>query len=142
MRIDARTAAILRDIAAHEPVSMIVAGGCMRPCLETGDRIRVRGGRIYWPGDVVAFHREDGRLLVHRVLGYFPGRRGWSIVAKGDGLSREDEPVARRAVIGRVVDHRGRPAAVGASRRCRSLLQLLRVALRRSLGPWRSATSS
>lgn len=133
---------MLRDIAAAETLNLVVSGDCMRPLLESGDRIRVRGGRIYWPGDVVAFRRADGRLLVHRILGYAPSRSGWSVFAKGDHLSREDEPVARDAVIGRVVDGGGRPIEIGAARRWRSTLEFLRILLRRSLGTWLSATSS
>ena len=142
MRINTRTAALLRDIAAAETLSLVVSGDCMRPLLESGDLIRVRGGRIYWPGDVVAFRRADGCLLVHRILGCAPSRRGWSVFAKGDNLSREDEPVARDAVIGRVIDRGGRPTEVGVLRRSRSILEFLRILLRRSVQTWVSATSS
>jgi hypothetical protein len=142
MRVDLQTAALLRDIAAVEPLSLVVSGDCMEPLLESGDRIRVRARRVYWPGDVVAFRRADGRLLVHRVLGYAPGLHGWSVFAKGDNLSREDEPVARDAVIGRLIDRGGRATHVGSARRWRSMLEFLRMLLRRSLRTWVSATSS
>ncbi len=141
MRINARTAALLRDIAASETLSLVVSGDCMRPLLESGDRIRVRGRRLYWPGDVVAFRRADGRILVHRVLGYVPGRHGGSVFAKGDHLSREDEPVTRDAVIGRLVESGGRATDVSWARRSRSVLEFLRILLRRSLQTWASATS-
>ena len=97
---------------------------------------------MYLPGDIVAFRREDDRLLVHRVLGYTLSGHGLRILTKGDRLSREDEPVTLQSIVGRVVSRRGRPLRHAAPQRWHSLLGYFRVLLRRSLAPWLSATSS
>lgn len=143
MNLTAQTASALRALAAEAPIDLFVSGTCMSPYLRSGDRIRVTPAPFYWPGDVVAFHRDDDRLLVHRVLGYTLGRDGVRLLAKGDGLSREDEPVPLERVIGRVLDSpRHRPSLTFSRERWRSLAAYLRVLVRRSLAPWRSATAS
>lgn len=142
MSISLQTTAVLRELAASEPVSLTVNGSCMRPTLADGDRIRVRSTRCYLPGDLLAFRRSDGRLLVHRLLGYTIGRRGLRILASGDRLSREDEPVALTQVVGRVIAIGHHRTSVQWVARLRAVLDYLRVTLRRSVRSWVSATSS
>lgn len=129
-------------MAGDEPLELVVAGHCMSPALECGDRIRVARKRAYLPGDVVAFRRGDDRLLVHRVLGYTLSRQGLRLVAKGDHLAREDEPVLLASVVGRVVASRGIALRTPLSLRAGSLLRFLGALARRSIRPWVSATSS
>jgi hypothetical protein len=138
----ATTTAALRAFAASEPLELRVVGGCMRPLLPDGGRIAVRRRRLYLPGDVVAFRRGDGRLLVHRVLGFTLARDGAAMVAQGDRLSRADAPVGLDQVIGRVMACDGRPVQVSVRQRLRSGLRFLRAALGRSTTPWPSATRS
>ena len=135
MRIRAQIASTLRALAAEAPLEMVVSGNCMEPCLAGGDRIRVSAQRFYLPGDIVAFRREDSRLLVHRVLGYTLSHRGLRLMAKGDRLSREDEPVALNGVLGRVVARRGQALDSSMSTRLSSLSKFLRVFVRRSIRP-------
>ncbi len=75
----------------------------MEPVLRDGDRVTVSRRRRYAPGDIVAFQRAGGELVAHRVLGYCPTRSGWKLMARGDRLSREDEPVTLDRVVGQVV---------------------------------------
>lgn len=141
MTSHARATAALRAFAATEPVELTVAGHCMEPLIPHGARITIRR-RAYLPGDVVAFRRADGRLLVHRVLGFYVGRRGATVVAQGDRLSREDEPVPLDRVLGRVLACDGRPLAVTTAQRLRSARRFARALLRRSARRWLSATAS
>ncbi len=141
--MEARTAAALRALASWEPLDLIVGGDCMSPLIRSGERVRVLGARVYLPGDIIAFRRRDGRLLVHRVLGYTWHRtRGLEVMAKGDHLSREDDPVGLDSVLGRVVDCENGELATPARQRCRSAVEYLRTILRRSARTWTSATSS
>jgi hypothetical protein len=134
--------AALRSFAATEPLDLVVNGHCMRPSMPHGSRVSVRQRRIYLPGDVVAFRRADGRLLVHRLLGLTLGRRGAWLITQGDHLSREDDPVTLDQVIGRVVACDGSATPVSPQQRLRSLARYLRATLRRSYRAWASAPSS
>jgi nickel-type superoxide dismutase maturation protease len=76
----------------------------MSPLLIPGDRLVVWRAGSYRPGDVVAAHGPDGRLLVKRVVGADQA----GLVLVGDNLdystdSRHFGPVPLEAVIGRVV---------------------------------------
>jgi len=91
-----------------------------------GERVTVTPARCYWPGDVVAFQTAQGRIAVHRLLGYrlVAGRLAW--VTRGDRCASPDPPPGRERWLGR--------AAVPptALERARALLALL------GLG-WRAA---
>lgn len=93
----------LERFARDEPIEMVVRGDSMVPALRRGDSVRVRARRLYWPGDIVAFRGDDGRLWMHRLVGYRFGRGGLCVVTRGDALGGFDSPVPRRRVIGRVV---------------------------------------
>lgn len=92
----------LRGLAREGPVEVVVRGGCMAPGIADGGRVRVAAARLYLPGDVVVFRAADGRLLVHRLLGYRPWGRGLALVTRGDACPVHDAPVPRAAVLGRV----------------------------------------
>jgi signal peptidase I len=116
----------LRGLAREGPVEVTVRGGCMAPRIADGDRVRVAAARLYLPGDVVVFRAADGRLLVHRLLGYRPWGRGLALVTRGDSCPAHDAPVPRAAVLGRVAD-----AAPTIPARLRALWRFLGLALRR-----------
>jgi hypothetical protein len=50
----------------------------------------------------MAFRRRSA-IVVHRVVQMLDGPSGRHFVTRGDGLSAADEPVARTALLGRVV---------------------------------------
>lgn len=93
----------VRELAAEEPVGLVVRGRSMLPLIEDGARVEISASGRYLPGDVIAFRRDDGQLSVHRVLGYRPGRGGWRIVTRGDAAGALDPPVDRQRVVGKVV---------------------------------------
>lgn len=126
----------VRELAREGPVCVTVRGSCMAPVHGDGERVEVAPARFYWPGDVVAFAGPDGRLRLHRLLGYRPvvlgGSGGIHAVTRGDACPDPDPPVPVSRLVGRV------PGPVPLAVRLRSaaalagiLLKALRAAARR-----------
>src|SRR5260370_42202504 len=86
----ARVAAALREMARGRPLAVTVRGECMAPRLRDGDRVAVAPARRYWPGDIVAFHTPQGRLALHRLLGYRLAAGRLACVTRGDRCSLPD----------------------------------------------------
>jgi len=127
--------ALLREGAGRGEVRIRVQGSCMSPGIEPGDVVAVRRARWLWPGDVVVFLAADGRLTVHRALGYRPGRK-WHLLTQADRAAGPDRAVPLERVVGRVVSpshasfaDRVRAAGLYAAR---ALAALRRRALDRS----------
>jgi hypothetical protein len=93
----------VRELAGERPLAATVRGGSMAPLLADGDRVELAPARWPLPGDVVAFQAGDGRLVVHRLLGYRWAAGGLACVTQGDASPRPDPPVARARLLGRVV---------------------------------------
>jgi hypothetical protein len=119
----------LRDLAREHPVEVTVRGGCMAPLLSEGERVAVAPARLYWPGDVVVFQAADGRLLVHRLLGWRPWSGALACVTRGDGCPCHDARVPRARLLGRVIaPERARPRP---AERLRALAAFCLLAARR-----------
>lgn len=122
------TLAALRALAQEHPVEVTVRGGCMAPLVADGERVAVAPARRYWPGDVVVFQAADGRLLVHRLLGFRRLAGALACVTRGDGCPCPDAPVPLTRLLGRVVaPDRARAAPAD---RLRAVLGFLRLGLR------------
>lgn len=122
-RLDAARAA-----ARSGPLTLTVRGVSMAPLLADGERVQVARAAVYWPGDLVAFAAADGRLLIHRLLGYRPWAGGLAAVTRGDACPGPDAPVPLPRLIGRVV---GRPDLAPPAARVRALCGFLGLAARR-----------
>jgi Peptidase S24-like len=119
-----RVAAALRELARELPLAVTVRGECMAPRLRDGDRVAVAPARRYWPGDIVAFHTPQGRLALHRLLGYRLAAGRLACVTQGDRCSLPDPPLAPERLLGRAAV---RPTA---RERASAALALFALALR------------
>lgn len=127
-----RLPAALRQMAGERPLALVVRGDCMAPRLCDGDRVEVAPARLYWPGDIVAFQTPQGRLAVHRLLGYRLLRGRLACITRGDREPAADTPVPPSRLLGRALaptHPRERARAVMA------FLALALAALRRRLAP-------
>jgi hypothetical protein len=93
---------VLKNFIQEGPLTVVVDGDCMQQTIASGSRLRLEGGRRYWPGDVIAFKRGDGNVVSHRFLGYAPGRTGWRVITRAENTSQVDVPVPVREVLGKV----------------------------------------
>ncbi len=128
----------LQALGRHQPLWLAVNGHCMSPRLRHGDRVAVLPAPWYWPGDVLALRAWDGRLLVHRLLGWRwrAGRLEW--VTAADNGPGNDVPVGRDQILGRVLATR--PARdllpVAPRDRLRAVARLTRLAAGRLTARW------
>jgi hypothetical protein len=121
---DSRLAAGLRELARELPLAVTVRGDCMAPRLRDGDRVAVAPAARYWPGDIVAFRTREGRLALHRLLGYRLRSGRLACVTRGDRCDLPDAPLAPERLVGRAAV-RPTPAE-----RARAVLAWLALALR------------
>jgi len=128
----------LRALAAEAPLALRVTGGSMAPAIPAGAAVTVRPAARCLPGDVVAFRGRDGRLRVHRALGWLPARGGARLLARGDAAAGRDPAVAAADLLGRVETVDGAPFKVHPADRLRALRSLAaavaRSGARRLLG--------
>ena len=66
---------------------VIVSGSSMEPGYQSGDFVITRSGD-YEQGDIVAFHADDGPLVIHRIVGGGPDE---GFVTQGDNRDTTDE---------------------------------------------------
>jgi hypothetical protein len=117
---------LLRDLStAGKPVEIPVRGRSMRPLLRDGDRVHVLPVTVadVRVGHVVVLTGPSGPVI-HRLVGWWPGRVGRRLLTKGDGSPRLDPPVVPEGLVGRVAarvrdGHVRRLDGVGASLRGR-----------------------
>ena len=93
---------ILKTFVQEGPLTVVVNGDCMQRTIPGGSRLRLENRRRYWPGDVIAFKRGDGKIVSHRLLGYAPGRTGWLVITRAENARQVDVPVFVREVLGKV----------------------------------------
>lgn len=113
---------LLRQVA-EEGVEVRISGGCMRPFLWDGDRVRVVRTRLWWPGDVLIFRDHKGCMLAHRLLGFYQRNGHWKLLTQADSARRPDCSVFPEQVLGKAVD-----VPVTVSRRIRALGRYLHFA--------------
>ncbi|MCL2467299.1 MAG: signal peptidase I [Micrococcales bacterium] len=92
---------------------LTVLTGSMRPALDPGDVVALRGVKAHEvcetvkTGDVVAFmpNTDDPMMVTHRVVRVYDydGYEDCTVVTKGDANNTEDQPVPARAVKGVVM---------------------------------------
>jgi hypothetical protein len=92
----------LTQLARETPLSLRVTGSCMAPLIQDGQRVRIEPRRLYLPGDILVFRAADGRLLCHRLLGYFPRNGRIHCLCQSDNGRRPDGPIPYAHILGRV----------------------------------------
>lgn len=103
-----------------------IDGGCMTPDLAHHRPVRVERAGFFWPGDVVVFHCPyQGRLLMHRCLGYVRRRGTWTLMTMADRGIKPDVLVDLPRVLGRIAWHADAPYRVPARKRIASLRRYL-----------------
>jgi hypothetical protein len=130
---NAATLQALVSLAHERPLRVRVAGHCMAPLVQDGAIVEIEPARFYWPGDVLALARSGGQLVLHRVLGYRPTRRGYELITRGDATPLSDAPVAASRVLGRVRGGDCAPSVVRIPLRHRlwAVLSFVRLAISR-----------
>jgi len=122
---------LLKSLAQEGPVTAIVNGDCMQRTMPEGVRVRLEYKSRYWPGDVIAFKRGDGKIVCHRLLGYVPGRNGWRVITRAENTRRVDVPVHLRLVVGMVTGVDGDVFRARKKDRMLALGQYLAAIIRR-----------
>lgn len=92
----------LRVMAAEKKLQLKIQGDCMAPLLLSGVMVLVKSARFYWPGDCLVFIDVDGRLVAHRLTGYYCKRRQIRYLTQGDRLSSPDASIMHKHIIGKV----------------------------------------
>jgi hypothetical protein len=94
------TRLLVELLTAGKTVRMRVSGHSMTPCVRAGDVVTLAPLRGREPrlGEVVALEAADGRLLLHRLVGWRRGRA----LTRGDLAPATDAPVPRTALLGLV----------------------------------------
>ena len=110
--VSAKVARTLRDLAKDAPLELRISGDCMAPLLESGAMVRVIRQPFYWPGDPLVVHAPDGRLLAHRLLGFYPRTRRLRWLTQADNARWPDAAVPAERIIGRVCGGQCAPALV------------------------------
>jgi hypothetical protein len=98
-------APLVRDLAsAGRGAEIPVRGNSMHPTLGDGDRVQLIPGTAtkLRVGDVVVLMEPAGPVI-HRLVAWWPSRKGRSLLTKGDNAFRLDPPLRADLVVGRVV---------------------------------------
>ena len=109
---ETRVLRALRELCAEQPLAVRVTGDCMAPLAHDGDIVKVSRARFYWPGDVITFRHSDGRLLMHRLIGYWLTAGGLGIITQADSSSSCEAAFGLDSVIGKVTGGDGSSSMV------------------------------
>ncbi len=127
MKITEPVYSALKGVNDRQSLTLKIQGQCMEPVLDSGSTIIAAQKRFYLPGDIIVFRRQDGELVVHRLLLVYWKNGVCKTLAKADGSPRSDAAVASKDVLGRVDVAGGVPVHM----RLKSLIAGLVILLRR-----------
>jgi len=92
-------------LAEGRTVKIEANGYSMYPLIRPGDIIYIEpcgNDEAPVPGEIIAWKRDSG-FVVHRLIRITRGNDVTSFITRGDSCSREDNPVTREQVAGRVI---------------------------------------
>jgi hypothetical protein len=121
---------LLKTFSREGPLTVVVDGDCMQGTISGGSRLRLESERKYWPGDVIAFKRNDGKIVCHRLLGYVPASNGWRVITRAENSVEVDKPVLLRNVLGKVTFVSDEPFHPELKTRARSVAQYFAAVIR------------
>ena len=126
---------VLRELAADTPLRFRIQGCCMSPLLEDGAVVEITDKRFYWPGGVLVFRGRDGRVLVHRLIGFYPCFGGIRYITKADRAFQPDASVGRQRILGVVKGGEAAPALANVpfAHRFRALVFFLLFGIKKSM---------
>ena len=91
----------------REKTECCISGHCMVPLIRHGDTLVIEHGRDHiQQGDIIVF-KEDGKLLVHRLIHRKKTATSERLYTKGDRRRFFDPPVHPEQVQGKVIEARG-----------------------------------
>ena len=120
----------IREISHGGPLTISVDGNCMFNSVPDRAKIQVERRTFCWPGDIVVYGRQDERLVMHRFLGYVPGRHGWRGVTRADEATCADAPFSTDRILGRVIKINHAPTSCSVTTRLVSLTNYFQVVYR------------
>ena len=120
----------INQLIQDGPLTLDINGDCMLGSLPHGSQVQIKRRTFYWPGDIVVYGHADDRLVIHRFLGYIPGRQGWRGVTQADNVTRADAPVALGRILGKVSHIDQEPAACSLWQRLQAFVYYLLALLR------------
>ena len=122
------TARLLRGRLADGPLELPVSGSSMRGVIESGAIVDLSAADEPRVGEIWAFVDDDGNLVVHRIRHVAPDQ----VVGRGSGNIRDDAPVRRHRLVGRVrtatTEHGPRTFGEGDRRRAAVAFRLRELA--------------
>ena len=121
-------------LAPGESLDFAVTGQCMAPQLCDGQRISVRKQSWYFPGDIIAFADIHGNPMVHRFLGWIPGKRGLRSMSKADASRAMDVLFPRQNILGKVIAVDAVPYKVAMTKRVVAVCNYVRCSLGKLVG--------
>jgi len=112
-----------KQFSSNGPLTLVVDGDCMFNTVRNGAKVQIERRGFYWPGDIVVYGRGDDRLVMHRFLGYVPGRRGWCGITWADEAKNAEATVAVGRILGKVMRIDQVPANPGTLPRFQSFIR-------------------
>ena len=113
---------LLSSQTGEEVFTLSVSGNCMDPLIRDGDQLLVTPCSRYFPGDLLVFADGGSRLVVHRLLGWIPGRNGMRTMTKADNRSSIDVLIEPQHLLGRVQSIAGVEVSIPLHHRGLSML--------------------
>jgi hypothetical protein len=76
----------------------------MSPCLVDGSLVRIAAARRLLPGDILAYRDGNGRMVLHRLIGYYRRQGHWRLLLQADSAMRPDPGIAGERVLGKAIE--------------------------------------
>ena len=93
---------VIKELLQSKPLQIKIKGTCMMPIIKNNERVTVNFAKFYLPGDIVLCTTENGKIVAHRLLGYYPTCNGWKAMTKGDANPRPDNGIPAKNILGHI----------------------------------------